>query len=186
MGVPAAFCYIAPWSGGVFMAGDSRITDVYRGSSETLLERLSQDNASQPAQHICLPKLPGSLRSTWEGSPPFNPPVKKPSPRFTSPPPLSVSAPSTPRPVSLFQHVHNISSCPRQVSPQQEVGVEWTNLEINGYSHSKRHAILLVRRMARLLARRYSFHKSEAGAGKFPRFLEQCTEGERCSCLLVM
>ena len=67
MGVPAAFCYIAPWSGGVFMVGDSRITDVYRGSSENLLQRLAQDNASQPdsqpAKHICLPKLPGHSRS---------------------------------------------------------------------------------------------------------------------------
>ena len=45
-------------------------------------------------------------RSTWEGSPPFSPPAKKASPRFTSPSPLSVSAPNTPRPVSLFQHVH--------------------------------------------------------------------------------
>ena len=48
MGVPAVFCYIAPWSGGVFMVGDSRIKDVYRGSSEKLLQRLAQDNASQP------------------------------------------------------------------------------------------------------------------------------------------
>ena len=66
MGVPAAFCYIAPWSGGVFMVGDSRITDVYRGSSKNLLQRLAQDNASQPdsqpAKHICLPKLPGPLK----------------------------------------------------------------------------------------------------------------------------
>lgn len=62
-------------------------------------------------------------RSTWEGSLPFSPPAKKASPRFTSPPPLSVSAPSTPRPVSPFQHIHSISSCPRQVSPQQEADI---------------------------------------------------------------
>ena len=62
-------------------------------------------------------------RSTWEGSSPFSPPAKKASPGFTSPPPLSVSAPSTPRPVSPFQHVHSISSCPRQVSPQQEADI---------------------------------------------------------------
>ena len=34
----------------------TRITDVYLGSSEKLLERLLQDDASQPAQHICLPQ----------------------------------------------------------------------------------------------------------------------------------
>ena len=62
-------------------------------------------------------------RSTWEGSPPFNSSAKKASPCFTSPPPLSVSAPSTPRPVSPFLHVHSISSCPRQVSPQQEADI---------------------------------------------------------------
>ena len=55
--------------------------------------------------------------------PSFSPPAKKASPRFTSPPPLSVSAPSTPRPVSPFQHVHSISSCPHQVSPQQEADI---------------------------------------------------------------
>lgn len=64
-----------------------------------------------------------SAASTWEGSPPFNPPAKTASFRFTSPPALSVSAPSTPRPVSPFGDVHSISSCPRQVSPQQEAGI---------------------------------------------------------------
>ena len=52
MGVPAAFWYIARWNGGGFLVGDSRITDVYRGSSEKLLQRMSLDNASQPAQHM--------------------------------------------------------------------------------------------------------------------------------------
>ena len=65
-------------------------------------------------------------------------------------------------------------------------GVECTNLEVNGYSHSKRHAILLVGRVARLLERRYSFHKPKAGARKFSRFLDKCTERSHRSCLLVM
>ena len=34
------------------MVGDSRITDVYQGSSEILLQRLSQDDASQPTQQL--------------------------------------------------------------------------------------------------------------------------------------
>ena len=64
-----------------------------------------------------------SAASTWEGSPPFDPPAKKASFRFTSPPALSVSAPSTPRPVSPFGNVHSISSYPPQVSSQQEAGI---------------------------------------------------------------
>ena len=64
-----------------------------------------------------------SAASAWEGSPSFNPPAKTASFRFTSPPVLSVSAPSTPRAVSPFGDVHSIFSCPPQVSPQQEAGI---------------------------------------------------------------
>ena len=62
-------------------------------------------------------------KSIYECSPPFNPPAKEAPPRFTSPPPLSVSAPSTPRPVSPFGHVHSISICPPQLSPQHKADV---------------------------------------------------------------
>ena len=52
-------------------------------------------------------------------------------------------------------------------------GVECTNFEVNGHSHSKRHAILLVGRVARLLDRRYSFHKPKAGARNIFKVLGQ-------------
>ena len=44
------------------MVGDGRITDIYRDSSERLLSKLSQDNASKPDHHFCLSKLPGQLK----------------------------------------------------------------------------------------------------------------------------
>jgi len=52
-------------------------------------------------------------------------------------------------------------------------GVECMNFEVNGHSHSKRHAILLVGRVARLLDRRYSFHKPKAGARNIFKVLGQ-------------
>ena len=62
--VPAAFCYIAPWSGEVFMAGDSRTTDSFRSKVEDILKKLnSNDHKLEPNHHVglCLPKLPGRL-----------------------------------------------------------------------------------------------------------------------------
>ena len=64
MGVPAAFCYIAPWSGGVFMVGDSRLTEVYKRDSERLLEKLSYDDPqdTEYQKQFLLPKLPALLK----------------------------------------------------------------------------------------------------------------------------
>ena len=60
-GVPAAFCYIAQWSGGVFMAGDSRITDSFRSKVEDILKKLN--DKLEPDHHVglCLPNLPAHL-----------------------------------------------------------------------------------------------------------------------------
>ena len=64
--VPTAFCYIAPWSSEVFMAGDSRITDSFRSKVEDILKKLnSNDDKLEPDHHVglCLPKLPGRLET---------------------------------------------------------------------------------------------------------------------------
>ena len=36
MGVPAAFIYITPWTGGIYMTGDSRITSVVNDTSSLI------------------------------------------------------------------------------------------------------------------------------------------------------
>ena len=57
MGVPAVFLYIAPWTGGVYTTGDSRITNVIQDVLEKILQtqqqiqdRQSQDCAFQSCQ----------------------------------------------------------------------------------------------------------------------------------------
>ena len=66
MGVPAAFCYIAPWSGGVFMTGDKRMTDSFCDQVEEILQSLNSDDGKPQPEHnvgLCLPKLPAPLET---------------------------------------------------------------------------------------------------------------------------
>ena len=68
-GVPAAFIYTAPRTGGIYMTGDSRISSVLNETSvvEDLLCRLSKESESGRCEEanqvigLCLPKLPAKL-----------------------------------------------------------------------------------------------------------------------------
>ena len=56
-------CFLAPWTGGVYTTGDSRITNVIQDVLEKILQSVSNTAADpgSPITGLCLPKLPAKL-----------------------------------------------------------------------------------------------------------------------------
>ena len=59
MGVPAAFCYVSPCSGGIFLTGDKMITEIVRSKVEEILQNQNDDDGKPQTEHhggLCLPE----------------------------------------------------------------------------------------------------------------------------------
>ena len=65
MDLPCCFCYTAPWSGGLIVMGDSRMTSIFKTSAKEVIEALNspdhEDHRDDEETQIHLPPLPAPL-----------------------------------------------------------------------------------------------------------------------------
>ena len=61
MGLPCAFCFVAPWSGGLVFNGDARFTNVMADMAEKLMAAIGEKEDQCSGKEIILGPLPGPL-----------------------------------------------------------------------------------------------------------------------------